>query len=421
MAQPITWRNINAPSFGDAIQATALAGDSLDRGLSQLKGAADDYSARQKAQADQVTADNTQAILNRLQGINSLDEYNALRESGELSPDRLQGMNVNANQIFDRLNQRDNEIRQDRTEEQTYADQQKARKDKELVALASVAESEGDIKGAEKYFKQTSNPGEYLRALSTRVETSKEKARQQKMTDLATDYTRMIIEEGDSAEPFANYTDTMLKEGASPTEIAQGIQGIRQTVAARGAGTISQEQAANLQSEEQYASSLIVKEDAEAKLAQFQKENPYLDPNVSRESLSKKFSEEVLPRINAAYPDENLNITNQVTQYLGRKYIIDNGTAKQLTGKVPEGANVVTVTPALLEEAIYNGIEEEFFYDDEDFVKSNFESGLQRILASTDVEALRTQEQLLKDQARNAKIAAKRLELVRNARNNSKD
>lgn len=421
MAQPITWKNVSQPNQGAANALFASSQDSISRGLQTLSNAASDYGTQLQNEADQVTADNTQAILNRLQGVNSLDEYNALRNSGELAPERLQGMDVNANQIYERLNQRDNELRQDRTEEQTFADQQKARKDKELVALASVAESEGDIKGAEKYFKQTSDPGKYLRELSTRADGAKEKARQQKMSDLTTDYTRMVIEGGDTAKPFANYTDTMIKEGASPAEIAQGIQGIRQTIAARGAGTISQEQAANLQREEQYASSLIVQEDAEAKLAQFQKENPYLDPNVSRESLSREFSEQVLPRINEAYEDENLNITDQVTQYLGRKYIIENGSAKMLKGKVPEGADVVTVTPALLEEAIYNGVEEELFTEDEDFVKSDFESALQRILASTDVGALRTQEQLLKDQARNAKIAAKRLELTRNARNNRKD
>ena len=84
MGTPITWQNINAPSFADASRAMALAQQSITGAFDGLKTAVTDNEAFNKELWKRQDQEATQDALGKIYQAQSVDQFNALNQSGAL-------------------------------------------------------------------------------------------------------------------------------------------------------------------------------------------------------------------------------------------------------------------------------------------------------------------------------------------------
>lgn len=85
---PITWKNINIPSFGDAGDMMEQAGQTLGKALDPLEKILKDRAAVDEKNYDNAVNNNNRAIAERLEGIGSISELNGMEDEGLLSRSR---------------------------------------------------------------------------------------------------------------------------------------------------------------------------------------------------------------------------------------------------------------------------------------------------------------------------------------------
>lgn len=84
MAQPITWQNINAPSFGEANRLMGLAQQSILGAFDGAKTALADSQAFDKELWKRQDQEATQDALGKIYQAQTVDQFNALNQSGVL-------------------------------------------------------------------------------------------------------------------------------------------------------------------------------------------------------------------------------------------------------------------------------------------------------------------------------------------------
>lgn len=84
MAGPITWRTVMGASLADASRPLEAAQRSINSGISGLASLVSDQQQVAQNAVDRTNEANVQAFLDRIQGAQSVDEVNALKQSGEL-------------------------------------------------------------------------------------------------------------------------------------------------------------------------------------------------------------------------------------------------------------------------------------------------------------------------------------------------
>jgi hypothetical protein len=84
MAGPITWQNIAAPSYSDAMTGLARAQQSLNSGFDSFNNVIKQQTDAGNANWDQVKKNNTDAFMNQLLSTTTADQFTALRDSGQL-------------------------------------------------------------------------------------------------------------------------------------------------------------------------------------------------------------------------------------------------------------------------------------------------------------------------------------------------
>ena len=127
MSNPITWRNVDAPSFGEANRMMLAAQSGINSGFNQLGDVLKNEQATADANWKTVRDNNTQAFLNSINQYRTPEEYQAALTSGALDPSKfgaqidqaaarsaldgrmsvLQDRMVKANQIADMQQERD--------------------------------------------------------------------------------------------------------------------------------------------------------------------------------------------------------------------------------------------------------------------------------------------------------------------------
>jgi len=166
MAQPITWRSVGGPNFSDSnnLRAASIAGvQNSINGLQAL--AANTVRGREAAAATEQ--DNlTQGVLNQIQGIGSLEQYNKLNAGGNFSAEQLAAAGLNQQNIGKALTQfqgRDNVLRTDQTSENAFNDQVATQAEKPINIAAQSLLAGRDYTGLEKLLEDNptlSNSGQ---------------------------------------------------------------------------------------------------------------------------------------------------------------------------------------------------------------------------------------------------------------------
>lgn len=119
MANPITWRNINAPSFAGVQQGLTAGSQSVSNGLKTLENAARGIGNERQRVADETKGFNTQTLMNQISGLDNLEGYDTLNDDVRASLAE-QGAGVDSAKVLAALGQRDNTLRQDATDTFNY-------------------------------------------------------------------------------------------------------------------------------------------------------------------------------------------------------------------------------------------------------------------------------------------------------------
>jgi hypothetical protein len=115
MAQrPITWQNINAPDLRTSGSLLASGNEALSGGFDRLTGLGNQLRKQNIADYDKTTALNTENVLNQLSQLSTLDEYDAVNNSGDFSSDALRkrfGNQINVDAVTSALANKPTDIR----------------------------------------------------------------------------------------------------------------------------------------------------------------------------------------------------------------------------------------------------------------------------------------------------------------------
>lgn len=137
MAQPITWRNVDAPDFRGAASMLHLAGAGINSGFDKLNQVLQNEQATADANWKVQRDNNTQAFLNSINQYRTPEEYQAALTSGALDPSKF-GAQIDQAAVRSALDGR-LAILQDRTvKANQFTDQQKARDAKPIVDQLSM-------------------------------------------------------------------------------------------------------------------------------------------------------------------------------------------------------------------------------------------------------------------------------------------
>lgn len=137
MAQPITWRNVDAPDLRGAASMLHLAGNSINSGFDKLNQVLQNEQATADANWKVQRDNNTQAFLNSINQYRTPEEYQAALTSGALDPSKF-GAQIDQAAVRSALDGR-LAILQDRTvKANQFTDQQKAREAKPIVDQLSM-------------------------------------------------------------------------------------------------------------------------------------------------------------------------------------------------------------------------------------------------------------------------------------------
>lgn len=160
MANPITWRNINAPAAPSIDTTTADAARLITSGLNGFQNLIKDNSQQQKVQWDAQKESNTNNLLAQIAGTRDLESYGALENT--ITADGLlskYGAQVDSLKVLNALNGRDDAIRQDVTEQQTFDDTQVNRGERDLMGNLRTLIQTKDFKGAQAGIQEALDSG----------------------------------------------------------------------------------------------------------------------------------------------------------------------------------------------------------------------------------------------------------------------
>lgn len=106
---PITWKNINTPSFADSNTLMQSGGEMLTKGLDRLQKEAEDHQQSRFDAADDLRDYNTQEAINAINGMKTMDGYNAAMD--QYTPDALATRNLDVAKVMGEFGQQKTDIR----------------------------------------------------------------------------------------------------------------------------------------------------------------------------------------------------------------------------------------------------------------------------------------------------------------------
>lgn len=179
MANPITWRNINAPNFSDSNRLSIQSGEQINNGLDRLAQAATDYRQGEIDTQNQIKDINTRDFLSRINGFNNLDGFSNFQQRLNTELSNLNPAQVDVLKVQSALDGRDDTLRNDLTQQQTFQANQDRLAAEPYVNQVESLIAKKDYDGASKLLNDTDlikNKSKYL----TAIETSRDADREEK-------------------------------------------------------------------------------------------------------------------------------------------------------------------------------------------------------------------------------------------------
>ena len=123
MAQPITWRNVAAPDATAAIKGMAYANETLNSALAKAQGTVGTMVDRVATGHADAKDTNTRKTIQAIKGITNMEKYKEAVTSGVFAEEKLRstlGPDADYDAIFAALQQQDNDIMMQETQDYNY-------------------------------------------------------------------------------------------------------------------------------------------------------------------------------------------------------------------------------------------------------------------------------------------------------------
>ena len=126
MANPITWRNVAAPSLTGSLESIGRGNETIMSGIDRLQKAAGTYTGNLQNQREDDRTAATQSISNLFAGAETMEDYERLKS--QYTPEAINAMgdSVDGAQLINLLGNTDNRIREDITQTQAFGQAQEA-------------------------------------------------------------------------------------------------------------------------------------------------------------------------------------------------------------------------------------------------------------------------------------------------------
>jgi len=170
MATPITWRNVNAPSFGESNRLMQSGGQALAGGINSLAGVAKNMQDQVKREYDKGTATNTDAILGQIAGISTLEDLASQKDQFSDAALRQRfGDQADFGAIRAALANRDNQIRSDVAQGIQHTNLLASEAEKPLLKRIDSLRAQGKFTEATELAKNSEglvNPGAVIEGIT---------------------------------------------------------------------------------------------------------------------------------------------------------------------------------------------------------------------------------------------------------------
>lgn len=194
----ITWKNLNAQSNAAANALAVAGGNQIQEGIQGLAKLASRQGDIITANQANTTKNNTQAVLERIQSLGSITDYNQAIETGEFSGAALReqfGESIDTAAVRDALLNQDNNIRKEETEKYNYDSMVTERTEKPmirefsaLIAGAQTAEQIDQVR-SQVAGSELTNTAPLLAALNNR----QSQIRQNQLSDISFEVKQMDL------------------------------------------------------------------------------------------------------------------------------------------------------------------------------------------------------------------------------------
>lgn len=131
MATPITWKNINTPSFSDSNELMRAGVDTITKGLDRLKGAGETLSENRLDEAQQLRDYNTQDAINQINALKTLEGHSGVAD--QYTPDALAARNLDVAKVMGAFGDRKTDIRDTTTADFEYSELLRTRAEKPIL------------------------------------------------------------------------------------------------------------------------------------------------------------------------------------------------------------------------------------------------------------------------------------------------
>ena len=146
---PITWRNVDAPSFGESNRLMETGLQTIQQAGNQFNTVIDDMGQRAEQTWNQETDLLNERYKAQIAAARSPEEIVALQQQfGNGYFDNTYGSRVKGSEMLGALDQRNQFIRQDTLEEQAFKDQQESLQWRDQLTQVSQIAHSGDLGGA---------------------------------------------------------------------------------------------------------------------------------------------------------------------------------------------------------------------------------------------------------------------------------
>lgn len=227
---PITFRNVNAPSFSGLSQGLASGADSFNRGISTLSNLAGNIDTEQRKKA-------TDDVLNSIRGIDTIAGLDAARESGAF--DNLD-RRVDSNAVSSALRGQTGTIRDNLTSQFNFDRTQERQADLPGQRAISLAEATGNFDQARELSLGQSDAGASLLGVTAAQNAAEATARatatrlQTEQADIAVNEVLSSATSNDASLETATAAVSERLSGAAPQIRAAAIATLTQQFNARG-------------------------------------------------------------------------------------------------------------------------------------------------------------------------------------------
>jgi hypothetical protein len=308
MANPITWRNINAPNFGASNQLGIAAGEQVNQGLTNLTSTFQNYTQTKANERNAVNDNSRDALLNRVKGFDNLAGYDGFKDQ---LMQEAQGLKREGDRsaVIGALNSRDNQLQQDVLTDDAFNKSELAKFENPIIQQAEEFYANKEFSKGDNLLMDNniSTRGKMMQQGNQQKDALTERNRLETLRfnqeAMATNINQAIATGTNEKDSLRLFTEKMIEQGITGQELADGqAQHAQRYQAYRGLTQVQRDQIGSQSKalDESYALKATQREEAfETVLSQLPVDEKYSFGDENRMSQAK-----AIARIKERVPED---------------------------------------------------------------------------------------------------------------------